>query len=231
MQAYVFTSTDIAEALVRAHRDRHIKVLVVIDKGHDKFDNDKTDYLAGSGVEVRIDEYHDGIAHDKVMVIDRVKVITGSFNYTFPAESKNAENLIVIDQPEVASLYLDNWELHWGHSKQLGGQPVLQAGDAIAAEEAVKRVNQVVTVRMTVAKVGAFGDSIYLNYRAPYDVPGNLAFRVQPTAKPARFPDWPAFQRYLSSLQGKVVQVEGKVTPYQDRFEIEARAARPSKWS
>ena len=48
VQAYIFTSTEIAEALVRAHRDRGIKVSVIIDKKHGDYDNDKSGYLASS---------------------------------------------------------------------------------------------------------------------------------------------------------------------------------------
>ena len=50
------------------------------------------------------------------MVIDREIVITGSFNFTKAAEEKNAENLLVLKNKDLAKLYLDNWEKHREHS-------------------------------------------------------------------------------------------------------------------
>jgi phosphatidylserine/phosphatidylglycerophosphate/cardiolipin synthase-like enzyme len=49
------------------------------------------------------------IAHNKVMVIDSRTVITGSFNFTKAAEESNAENLLVIDDAELAKKYTQNW--------------------------------------------------------------------------------------------------------------------------
>ena len=51
-----------------------------------------------------------GIAHNKVMVIDGARVITGSFNFTRAAEDRNAENLIVLRDPTLAAAYAANWE-------------------------------------------------------------------------------------------------------------------------
>jgi phosphatidylserine/phosphatidylglycerophosphate/cardiolipin synthase-like enzyme len=54
------------------------------------------------------------------MIIDKAKVITGSFNFTKAAEEKNAENLLIISSKELAKLYLDNWQRHKGHSEAYG---------------------------------------------------------------------------------------------------------------
>ena len=50
------------------------------------------------------------IAHNKVMVIDGARVITGSFNFTAAAQKSNAENLLVIDDGALAAEYKANWE-------------------------------------------------------------------------------------------------------------------------
>jgi phosphatidylserine/phosphatidylglycerophosphate/cardiolipin synthase-like enzyme len=36
-------------------------------------------------------------------------VITGSFNFTKAAEENNAENLLIIHDKKLASLYIKNW--------------------------------------------------------------------------------------------------------------------------
>jgi phosphatidylserine/phosphatidylglycerophosphate/cardiolipin synthase-like enzyme len=64
---------------------------------------------------VVIDDKHN-IAHNKVMVIDGERVITGSFNFTTSAEKNNAENLLVIDDPELAVKYTANWKKHERHA-------------------------------------------------------------------------------------------------------------------
>ena len=58
------------------------------------------------------------IAHNKVMVVDGATVVTGSFNFTKAAEERNAENLLVIKDKGLARLYMENWELHKGHSEE-----------------------------------------------------------------------------------------------------------------
>ena len=56
-------------------------------------------------------DFQPAIAHNKVMVIDRRNVITGSFNFTTAAQKRNAENvLIVLDDPAIAEAYAANWQ-------------------------------------------------------------------------------------------------------------------------
>ena len=50
-----------------------------------------------------------GIAHNKVMIIDKKKVITGSFNFTKSADTRNAENVLLIDDANIAAQYFLNW--------------------------------------------------------------------------------------------------------------------------
>ena len=63
-----------------------------------------------------IDSRH-AIAHNKIMIIDKETVITGSFNFTKAAEEKNAENLLIMKNKELAKVYIENWEKHKGHSE------------------------------------------------------------------------------------------------------------------
>jgi phosphatidylserine/phosphatidylglycerophosphate/cardiolipin synthase-like enzyme len=51
-----------------------------------------------------IDAQH-AIAHNKVMVIDGLTVITGSFNFAKAAEDNNAQNLLVIQDAQMAANY------------------------------------------------------------------------------------------------------------------------------
>lgn len=49
------------------------------------------------------------IAHNKIMIIDQHTVITGSYNFTSSVEHRNAENLLLIHSPDLASVYQKNW--------------------------------------------------------------------------------------------------------------------------
>ena len=48
--------------------------------------------------------------HHKVLIIDEHIVITGSYNFTANAEQRNDENLLVIDDPALAHLYLAEFQ-------------------------------------------------------------------------------------------------------------------------
>jgi phosphatidylserine/phosphatidylglycerophosphate/cardiolipin synthase-like enzyme len=115
VQAYGFTHNAIAQSLVRA-QERGVKVRVVLDE---KSDNTNR-YVLGVFEQAQLPVRHDGrhaIAHNKVMVIDEAVVITGSFNFTNAAETRNAENFIILKSNELAQSYKTQWESHWAHSR------------------------------------------------------------------------------------------------------------------
>jgi phosphatidylserine/phosphatidylglycerophosphate/cardiolipin synthase-like enzyme len=58
------------------------------------------------------------IAHNKIIIIDKEIVITGSFNFTKAAEEKNAENLLIIKSADLAKAYIENWNRHFEHSEK-----------------------------------------------------------------------------------------------------------------
>ena len=65
--------------------------------------------VAHTGIPVWID-HPPGIAHNKVIVIDRHMTVGGSLNYTVAANTRNAENVTFTESPEVAGWFLANWE-------------------------------------------------------------------------------------------------------------------------
>ena len=115
VQAYSFTSAPIAKALLNAHK-RGVKVEVILDKSQKTQKYSSATFLYNSGVPTKIDAQH-AIAHNKVMVIDGETVITGSFKFTKAAEEKNAENLLVMHDKRLASVYTKNWQVHAQHSE------------------------------------------------------------------------------------------------------------------
>lgn len=50
------------------------------------------------------------------MVVDGLRVATGSFNYKDSSDTRNAENLVLIDSPDLAARYEADWEKHRNES-------------------------------------------------------------------------------------------------------------------
>ncbi len=98
--------TSIANRL--AGHNRGLRVNVLLDKSNltDKYS--QISRLRKSGIDVSIDRVP-GIAHNKIIIIDKKIVITGSFNFTNAADKRNAENVIIINNASIAKQYLQNW--------------------------------------------------------------------------------------------------------------------------
>jgi phosphatidylserine/phosphatidylglycerophosphate/cardiolipin synthase-like enzyme len=114
VMAYSFTSVTIAEALLEAHK-HGVKVEAVLDKSQRSEKYTSATFLANAGIPTWIDDSH-AIAHNKVIIIDRETVITGSFNFTRAAEERNAENVMVVHSRELAKIFHENWLKHREHS-------------------------------------------------------------------------------------------------------------------
>ena len=120
VQAYSFTSKEIAKALVDASK-RGIHTEIILDKSNKSQKYSAADFTFNMGIPTFIDAEH-AIAHNKIMVIDKETVITGSFNFTKAAEEKNAENLLILKSKELAKVYIDNWNKHKAHSELYKGK-------------------------------------------------------------------------------------------------------------
>jgi len=107
VQGYSFTSELLAKALVAAHR-RGVNVMILLDKSQPTAVGSQIYFVQNVGIYVALDIVP-GIAHNKIMIIDDKIVLTGSFNWTLNAETRNAENLLMINNAEIAKIYKDNW--------------------------------------------------------------------------------------------------------------------------
>lgn len=108
MQAYTFTSAPISRALLAA-KHRGIRVRVILDKSQfDCHHFSERYFLLKAHVPVWEDDVLN-IAHNKVLIIDDRIVETGSFNFTHMAQYHNAENVLIVRDPQVAMLYEANW--------------------------------------------------------------------------------------------------------------------------
>jgi phosphatidylserine/phosphatidylglycerophosphate/cardiolipin synthase-like enzyme len=51
--------------------------------------------------------------HHKVIIIDGQIVVTGSYNFSKSAKTRNDENTLILHNSEIAKLYLDEFERVW----------------------------------------------------------------------------------------------------------------------
>jgi len=107
--AFSFTSDDLAQVM-RGRADAGVAVSGVMEDAQVKSNQGtEFDLFVQSGLDVRRDG-NSGQMHHKFIVIDRSIVITGSYNFTAAAEDRNDENLVVLFSPEIAELFLAEFE-------------------------------------------------------------------------------------------------------------------------
>lgn len=74
------------------------------NRGYSEYDSMKK-----AGLSVRLDK-EEGAMHHKVIIIDEETVITGSYNFSKNAETRNSENLLIIKgNKEIARAYLNEF--------------------------------------------------------------------------------------------------------------------------
>lgn len=116
VQAYLLTSRSISQALIAA-RARGVAVAVLADqKMLDNGQNSQIPILAAADIPIRLETRY-AIAHNKIILIDAATphgiLITGSYNFTWSAQARNAENLLILrDNPALLQRYLNNWQRH-----------------------------------------------------------------------------------------------------------------------
>lgn len=116
IQAYTFSSRNIGWALGEAKK-RGVLVEMLTDREQaTRNEHSLVNTLHDVGIPIWF-EVRYAAAHNKVILIDAEGpdpvVVTGSYNFTFSAQARNAENLVILrGNAPLARLYLDNWRRH-----------------------------------------------------------------------------------------------------------------------
>lgn len=106
--AYSFTDDDLVDALLE-RAGEGVAVRGVLDAGQAR-SNTGSDYesFLKHGLDVRLDG-SPGSMHHKVIVIDDQIVVTGSYNFSKNARTRNDENTLVIHSEAIADLFLEEF--------------------------------------------------------------------------------------------------------------------------
>ena len=104
-----FTNKKLFNALLeKAKQNCYVSIIIQLDEINSQCGIDYSQIQIGRSecFEISKDEE---LLHDKFCVIDFKKVITGSYNWTYKA-SQNSENILILNDPAVASQYISRFE-------------------------------------------------------------------------------------------------------------------------
>ena len=106
--AFVFTSKPIAE-MMEKRLQAGVQVCGVVEKRNAGSNYSQHKHLNACGSDIYIDG-NPNTMHHKVIVVDGQLVMTGSYNFSASAEEKNDENLIMIHDHSIATMFLKEIE-------------------------------------------------------------------------------------------------------------------------
>jgi len=109
----VFTISDnrIGNAIIDMQMNGvDIQIISDNDKRFDK--GNDIDYLFDKGIDIKLDTTSAHM-HHKFAIFDDEVTITGSYNWTRSAETRNFENILVTDDKKVAKTYSKEFDKLW----------------------------------------------------------------------------------------------------------------------
>lgn len=111
LSIFSFTSKNISNALIEA-KNRNIAIRVVMETDQAINSSSKYNKLLENKIPIKLDN-KSGYMHNKYLISDNTIVITGSYNYSANAEFNNYENILIIENPELANIYTNNFNEMW----------------------------------------------------------------------------------------------------------------------
>ena len=109
--AFSFTDYPLAQAMID-RAGRGVDVAGVYEKVGSETESSELRTFFCAKVPARQDG-NPRFLHDKLIIVDNRYVITGSFNFSTNATESNDENVIIIDNPDIANLYMQEFGRIW----------------------------------------------------------------------------------------------------------------------
>jgi phosphatidylserine/phosphatidylglycerophosphate/cardiolipin synthase-like enzyme len=113
--AFSFTNEAIGNAMMDVY-DSGVTVSGIFETRASETEYSELTAFYCLGMPVRQDG-NPATFHHKVIIVDQRWVVTGSFNFSDNADESNNENLIIIDNPEMAKLFLQEFERRWDEAE------------------------------------------------------------------------------------------------------------------
>jgi phosphatidylserine/phosphatidylglycerophosphate/cardiolipin synthase-like enzyme len=102
--AFSFTSDPIGEMMIKKSKEG-VRVYGLFERKGSKNSHSEYMKMKLEGLPVKLD-HNRNLMHHKVIIIDAYRVITGSYNFSRNAQNYNDENILIIDNREIAAEYL-----------------------------------------------------------------------------------------------------------------------------
>jgi phosphatidylserine/phosphatidylglycerophosphate/cardiolipin synthase-like enzyme len=109
--AFSFTHDSLGQAM-RDRATAGVEVAGVFEKTGSSTQYSELGPMYCLGMAVRRDE-NPSFLHHKVIIVDDHIVITGSLNFSDNADESNDENVLVVDNADIAALYLQEFDRVW----------------------------------------------------------------------------------------------------------------------
>ncbi|OYT61119.1 hypothetical protein B6U81_03780 [Thermoplasmatales archaeon ex4484_30] len=106
-ETFVFTHHEIEQAIIEKNKSG-VNAKGIFEKNMKYHSNSTFQNMSSNGINVTWDRSPE-IMHNKVFIIDNKTVITGSFNPSKNADTKNDENVIIIHNENIAREYIDEF--------------------------------------------------------------------------------------------------------------------------
>lgn len=106
-----FTNHDLFDAIIKKldNPNFHVEIIVLNDRINNKKEGVNFQKLIDKGANF----YYcstENMVHHKFCIIDNKNVMTGSYNWTYYAENRNWENIVVLNESEIVKGYVDEFE-------------------------------------------------------------------------------------------------------------------------
>ena len=106
-----FTSAELFDALLSClKRSVNVELIILDNAINYMYYAPDFNLLIEAGGHLRIADSSVGFMHHKFCVIDNKIAITGSYNWTYYAETRNVENIVITDNMEIVNLYLTEYK-------------------------------------------------------------------------------------------------------------------------
>lgn len=96
---------------------RGVRVRVLVDNRQARGRYSLSGTLKKGGLQVRRG-YQRGLMHHKFMIVDGIRLETGSFNYTNHASRANQENQVYLDDPSIVARFVARFQKSWSDSRE-----------------------------------------------------------------------------------------------------------------
>ena len=136
---YYFTDSQLAREVVKA-KNRGVELKIYLDSSQIHAQYSKARFIINEGLEnIRISSNRN-LMHNKFAIIDNTIVLTGSYNWTASASERNDENLLVIDDEEIVTRYMNYFNTLWKekHSPEKYHELLNHPGVHLIPEESEK---------------------------------------------------------------------------------------------